>query len=935
MFLKSIELFGFKSFADRSKIEFVDGITALLGPNGCGKSNVVDAIKWVLGEQSSKSLRAEKMEDVIFNGTEGRKALNVAEVTLTLSNDTGMLNLDVPEVSIKRRLYRSGDSEYYVNNTPVKLKELRELFFDTGVGKSAYSIMEQGKIDQILSNKPEERRFIFEEAAGITKYKIRSAEAERKLDKTEENMRQVESILSEVKKSHDTLKIQSEKTVKYRALKDDIFDVEIDIQLLKLKNFIESKDSTLKELENLSVTKEELDKEISSLNEFLEENAHLISSMENEQIEKQKKLYGIDLEKDNKKNQMRMIDERKKEIDRQIDSCIVREKSLNEKISSVRVQIKDKEDLLSSIETRLSEVGNSIKSFDEKIHRATEEIDENEKIIISSEEDIKVFEIKQHQLQKDLRDITEDIVQQLDRDLKETGYSHSERKKTEESVIKSLGELKILLDGRLHIIEDSMELDISDKEEYFRFADSAKSAFNDSIDKLNTIKEYFEKYKKSVPVFIDEFLAPEGIITRKRGIDSEIVKSIEKISSLRDKIKNLQGENKSLSIKIEDYRSTLEELKVEQVKMKTQQQAFNDSVRSLSKNIADIENQLSENNLEIENCNNRKKEIDIKVKQLEKEEKELFAAEKELKKELSKLETGINKKNSDLVNKQKSVRGKKGDHDKIILKIEKYHLETATYDTEIRNIYDNFRENYSRELSDFESKIYEITVSLKDLKEKLKVLKDEVKSIGQINLMAPEEYAEVKERFDFLHNQMEDLSTAREDLRKITKEIKTESEELFLKTFDQIKKNFYQIFRRMFGGGRAEVKLSDTENVLSSGIDIYVQPPGKKLENIALLSGGERALTGVALLFSTFMVRPSPFCLLDEIDAALDENNVGKFVNLLMEFGEKSQFVVITHNKKTVTGAKTFLGVTMEESGVSRVISFRVDKNGEKDDTEN
>ncbi len=211
MFLKSIELFGFKSFADRSKIEFVDGITALLGPNGCGKSNVVDSIKWVLGEQSSKSLRAEKMEDVIFNGTEGRKALNVAEVTLTLSNDSGMLNLDVPEVSIKRRLYRSGDSEYYVNNTPVKLKELRELFFDTGVGKSAYSIMEQGKIDQVLSTKPEERRFIFEEAAGITKYKIRSAEAERKLDKTEENMRQVESILSEVKKSHDTLKIQSEK----------------------------------------------------------------------------------------------------------------------------------------------------------------------------------------------------------------------------------------------------------------------------------------------------------------------------------------------------------------------------------------------------------------------------------------------------------------------------------------------------------------------------------------------------------------------------------------------------------------------------------------------------------------------------------------------------------------------------------------------------
>ena len=930
MFLKSIELFGFKSFADRSKIEFVDGITALLGPNGCGKSNVVDSIKWVLGEQSSKSLRAEKMEDVIFNGTEGRKALNVAEVTLTLSNDSGMLNLDVPEVSIKRRLYRSGDSEYYVNNTPVKLKELRELFFDTGVGKSAYSIMEQGKIDQVLSTKPEERRFIFEEAAGITKYKIRSAEAERKLDKTEENMRQVESILSEVKKSHDTLKIQSEKTVQYRAYKDDIFNVEIDIQLLKLKNFIDLKDSAEKELAALIDKKDVLDKEIESLNNFLEENAGLISSMENEQIEKQKKLYGIDLEKENKKNQMRMIEERKKEIDRQIDSCILREKSLNDKISSVREQIKDKEELLSSIDTRLEEVGNSIKTFEGKIHSAAEDINENENIIISSEEEIKTLEKKQHELQKDLRDITEDIVQQLDRDLKETGYSFSERKKSEESVIQSFEELKILLEGRLNIIEDSLELDITDKEEYFRFADSAKSAFSDSIEKLKSIRDHFEKYKSSVPVFIDEFLAPEGIITRKREIDSEIVKSIEKTASLRDKIKKLQGENKTLSHKIEEYRSTLEELKVEQVKMKTQQQALNDSVKSLAKNIEDLENQLADNKAEIESCNDRKKEIDIRIKHLEKEEKELFDAEKQLKKELSKLETGISKKNSDLVVKQKSVRNKKSDHDKIILRIEKYHLETATYDTEIKNIYDNFRDNFSRELSEFESRLFEITVPLKDLKEELRKLKENIKNMGQINLMAPEEYSEVKERYDFLNNQIEDLTTAREDLKKITKEIKTESEELFLKTFDQIKKNFYQIFRRMFGGGRAEIKLSDTENILASGIDIYVQPPGKKLENIALLSGGERSLTGVALLFSTFMVKPSPFCVLDEIDAALDENNVGKFVNLLMEFGTNSQFIVITHNKKTVTGAKTFLGVTMEESGVSRIISFRVDKNGEK-----
>ena len=234
MFLKSLEIFGFKSFADRTKIQFLDGITALLGPNGCGKSNVVDAVKWVLGEQASKTLRAGKMEDVIFKGTDTRKPLNVAEVTLTISNDGGILPLEYSEIAIKRRLYRSGDSEYFVNGQPAKLKDIRELFWDTGVGKAAYSVMEQGKIDQILSSKPEERRYFFEEAAGITRYKARGAEAERNLQRTEENMRQAEGILAEVKRSHDTLKVQAEKAVKYRDFKDEICQTELDIQLLKL-----------------------------------------------------------------------------------------------------------------------------------------------------------------------------------------------------------------------------------------------------------------------------------------------------------------------------------------------------------------------------------------------------------------------------------------------------------------------------------------------------------------------------------------------------------------------------------------------------------------------------------------------------------------------------------------------------------------------------
>ncbi|MDC7127378.1 MAG: AAA family ATPase, partial [Spirochaetales bacterium] len=328
MFLKSIEIFGFKSFADRTVVEFSEGISALLGPNGCGKSNVVDSIKWVLGEQSSKTLRAEKMEDIIFNGTETRKALNVAEVNLIISNDQGILELDMPEISVKRRLYRSGESEYYINGAQVKLKELRELFFDTGIGKSAYSIMEQGKIDQILSNKPEERRYLFEEAAGITRFKMRGAEAERKLNKTEENMRQVESILSEVKRSHDSLKSQADKTIKYRDLKNQIFEAELDLQLLRLREVMDNTHSAENNLKEKEENKNSLTEEIDEINESLEENLDLVNTMESDLIETQKKLYGIDLEKNGKENQSKMLGERRVEISRQAEDCVAKEKNL-------------------------------------------------------------------------------------------------------------------------------------------------------------------------------------------------------------------------------------------------------------------------------------------------------------------------------------------------------------------------------------------------------------------------------------------------------------------------------------------------------------------------------------------------------------------------------------------------------------------------------
>ena len=314
MFLKSLDIFGFKSFVDRTHIEFSDGITALLGPNGCGKSNVVDAVKWVLGEQSAKNMRAESMEDVIFNGTQSRKALNVAEVTLTISNEQGLLPLDISEITIKRRLYRSGESEYWINGTQAKLKNVRELFWDTGVGKAAYSVMEQGKIDQILSSRPEDRRYIFEEAAGITRFKAKRAEAERTLAKTEENMKQVDGILGEVRRSYDSLKIQADKTTKYRQLKDDVFNLELDIQLLRLKGFLQDQNNRKNDLEKATQNRSAVQAELNELNSQLEEHMDEVTSMNNQLVDLQKKLVALGVEENAKKNKLKCLTNEKTKL---------------------------------------------------------------------------------------------------------------------------------------------------------------------------------------------------------------------------------------------------------------------------------------------------------------------------------------------------------------------------------------------------------------------------------------------------------------------------------------------------------------------------------------------------------------------------------------------------------------------------------------------
>ena len=941
MFLQSLDIFGFKSFPDKTRVEFAAGITALLGPNGCGKSNVVDAIKWALGEQASRALRAEKMEDVIFNGTENRKPLNVAEVILTLGNDTGLLPLDVPEIEVKRRLFRSGESEYFINSAPVKLKEVRELFWDTGVGKTAYSVMEQGKIDQILSSKPEERRYLFEEAAGITKLKVRSAETERKLAKTEENMRQVDGILGEVKRSYDNLRVQSEKTMKYRALKDEVFNYELDIQLLKLKTFRYEVGDKQAAMKKKTEERDAVREKIETANKALEENMDKVNSMEAVLAEHQKNIFGLAFEKKALEKDIRTLSEQQSDIKAKIAVNEGREKAAKIKIEELQSDAQEQDGVVRDLQKQVTAIEDNIRSFEGNIQLTAGLIVENESSVKKNEEDIHRLESNRAEREKDLEAITDDIVAALDAGLKEAGYSAAERRNSEAALSETLTLLKTTLSGREALIRDlsaAAGRAVSGEkppgaEELKRIAENLAAELAEAASRSEKAISLFEAYRKSSPSFLDDFLAPEGIITKKRALDAEIRSCREGVLEKREQITILRKHNDDLGTKINEYRSTLENLRVNRMKMTTQAQAAEEQGRLIRRELLGQESLHKTIQDELFTDRKRYTEIEERIADAEKEIVDIESRGRQLASDMEKLEKEITVKNGAVAGTQDSIRARMAELAKAQGALEKIQLELVQSETEIKNILDNFRETHSRDLMEFEERTFTITATTGELRELLARGRQALKDLGPVNLAAPEEFAEKKERFDFLSGQLADLSAAKANLEKLTTELRTESSALFMNTYDKIKKNFHNIFRRLFGGGRAELRLLDLNHVLESGIEIFAQPPGKKLENINLLSGGERSMTAVALLFATYLVKPSPFCLLDEIDAALDEENVSRFVQLLREFGRKSQFVVITHNKKTISCANTLLGVTMEESGITKMISARLGHVPSPDDT--
>ncbi|MCR5171669.1 MAG: AAA family ATPase [Treponema sp.] len=926
MFLKSLDIFGFKSFADRTHVEFADGITALLGPNGCGKSNVVDAVKWVLAENRAKNLRADTMESVIFNGTETRPPLNIAEVTLTIANDNGLLPLDDTEIAIKRRLYRSGESEYYINNRQVGPTEIRRLFMDTGVGKAAYSVMEQGKIDQILSSKPEDRRYLFEEAAGISRSKAECAEAERELERTRQNLAQIEVALVENKRSYESLKIQSEKTIKYRNLKEDIFNFELDIQLLKLKDFSQGKarqEASKKELEE---KRSKIQEEIEAIQATLFENNDKIKDLQTEMNSLQIELATVQTEKTNMLQRSQEYNLQANQLKEKIGILEVKQQSIQDKIDTFNEEIDQAEADLRAKTKQLETVKNNINSFTENITAAESHIKENTSLAEKGAVEIENLNNKIADLQKQLGSITEDIVKELDSKLKDSGFSSSAAKSSKEELESAIAKLRIYTEGRKNIFTDYVSISGHSAEENLKIVNDSIRALEESLSIITTIEGALDKYSKAMPDFIEEFLSPEGIITRKRGIDSEITNLQKQIASTQEQISAYQKQNSELNKKINEYKETLGDLRITEASMQQSIFGVKNNAELLRRSLASEQANLRQNEEELYTEQKRQDDLRDQILEIQGELASIERRGAKCAEQIADINSEIVKRNSSVSGTQQKLDKKQEELTKCQSQYERLAMDLVTSDNDIRNIKQNFIETHSRDLMEFEERMFKITTPAAVLREKLGETKEAFRNLGSVNLMAPEEFDEQKERYEKLQASFDDTNKSLENLIRVSEEIKSKSTEMFLDTYNKIKKNFHNMFRRMFNGGRGELRLVDPQNVLTTGIEIYAQPPGKKLENIALLSGGEKTMTAVALLFATYQVRPSPFCLLDEIDAALDDKNVTSLVQTLRAFAKLSQYIVITHNKKTVMGASTMLGVTMQESGVSKIMTMRLDK---------
>ena len=979
MYLKEIVTSGFKSFADKLDIKLDDKITCIVGPNGSGKSNVVDAVRWVLGEQSVKSLRGEgSMSEVIFSGSKSRNPLNVASVELVFDNSDHFLNVPYTELSIKRKVYRSGENEYYLNGEKCRLKDINNLLLDTGMGKESFNIISQGEVEKILSNSPTDRRIIFEEAAGILKYKKRKEEALRKLDRTHNNIDRVNDIIVELESQVAPLKEQSEKAKEYLENKKGLDNYEVALLAYDLEN-------ASIELEKINQEKEKLEKEIMKLsNETSQsdaidlEQANKLDKLEKEQTTLQRRLLEVTEMVEKVNGEKNLLQEKnsqnkeKKETEEELRKTLEEKSTLENRIERLKTELNIIVEDGKKEEEKSVQITTTLTKQKQKRNMLTSDYSSHERNIITLNHEIEALK----------RQIEEggDLPSSVRKVLSASSLSGIHNTignilSTKEEYVKALN---IAIAANKNFIITSDEASAKQAITYLKDNHLGRATFFPLtvinaryVDKnslkilereegflgiLSDLVEYDKTYKNIIENQLGTVIIAKDLNTathlshkiNKRykvvSLDGDVVNvggsltggsiyHTKSIIILKQELKRKLEKQTLMQQELEQIKKELDEVQLEERKIEEQEFIS-------SKNKVTIKERYASKSLEIKEDKNRLENIEKKWQALNaianntlsEKEQELIekyhklSAEKEnlqvtleqLRKEIEDIKTETEEriakdkiKNANLRNLEKTLHEKEVISNRLEIKM----------DTMLKTLNTEYELTFEKAKSS-----YHLDIEPEEARRKVNTFRANMKRIGMVNLAAIEEYERVNNRYVFLTNQREDLLKAEETLLEIMNEMDDVMKEEFQETFTKITEEFRQVFKELFKGGHADLKLTEPNNLLTTGVEIVASPPGKKLTTISLLSGGEKTLTAISLLFAILNVRAVPFCLFDEVEAALDEANVREFGKYLDHYKNKTQFLIITHKKKTMEYANTLYGITMQESGVSKLVSVKLNE---------
>lgn len=1186
MYLSKLEIFGFKSFANKTVINFNRGITGIVGPNGCGKTNIIDAIRWVLGEQKSSTLRSDKMESVIFNGTRAKKPMGMSEASLTLVNDKGILPTEYSEVTITRRIFRSGESEYLLNKNICRLKDITNLFMDTGMGTNAYSVIELKMIDTILSSKADERRHLFEEAAGVNKYKLRRRLTLKRLEDVKRDLLRVNDIVSEVDKVVHSLSRQAKKADKHNQITSILREKEIDLAEREFSNFT-SQLSKLQESKTLADTqKEQIDIDTRKIETELIQFRDKISTIEDELSNKRRELSQNTNELHERQRKISVVQERDKVLQRNLENykseleefeyqvtinedgilsnkdelldyeqlAAEKEEVLEnsqselsikrEELDSFRTSVKEEAEKVALVEKEISNLENQIGNTQSSLDRINNEISRFEQVIQNTTSDIaktvgyleeltqELVEVEQRildsdeeyvQKEKEKENLEESLSKLFNRELEEKNLLAGLNNKIEllQSLISNLEGIskgsKILLENSSWAKgERTIIADVGDTKEEYRLAlnaalkDVLNNLFVEQIDELNNaikylkkndlgkasfyllemptdnkglinkisefdrkrkakklsaenlfigwasefvitdskwapyfdkllsnivvtsnldsaielqkkynkfsfvtlegdfvqsngvieagsapqldetlfgrkqhlenLKKDFPRYEANIEEIVNQIRATKENISRidlrdlsdrgktllneKTNIEKQIAqiefkkeRSNEEVDLAQKKINELVSETGKLSSNIDDLTNKFDSVKVDHEKAKTQYAVKESGQKENEENFNSFFNEYNQTKLELERIRGQLRNTKESIKRGEEDRVKIGSSIEKRKNDIEKtddelysLQSIIDENQieyddlaeirSELVSNEEEIRSKLGD-----IKTESTQLESnlSQYRTERQrlsdmihsdavkmsefklrkeNLVEHISEEYSiaLEYKEFDNSEF----NFKEVSSEVHSLKQNLKNLGPVNLLAYSEYEEEQERLDFLTGQRDDLIASEKDLVKTIDEINEAAKNIFTETFEAIRVNFQNIFRSLFDeGDEADLMLEEGIDPLEAKIEITAKPKGKRPSSIDLLSGGEKTLTATALLFAIYLVKPSPFCIMDEVDAPLDDANIDRFSNLLKDFSDNTQFIIVTHNKRTMSAAETMYGVTMQEEGISKIAGVR------------